>query len=238
MLKEAVFISGAGQRVGLYLAKQFLLQTDYPVVFTYRTEKPGVAELKALGAIGIQVDFSQMESVDGLVQTLNQQVASLRAVIHNASTWADDVTVADNNNVFTEMFKVHVDVPYQLNIALKPMLDNANSTLKDIIAITDSSIELPNDRHIAYMATKAALNNMTKNFAKKYAPHIKVNSVAPGLILFNKGDSEAYKQRRLAQSAIAIEPGADVVWQAVHYVLNSGYTTGICLPVDGGKPLI
>ena len=238
MLKEAVFISGAGQRIGLYLAKQILLQTDYPLVFTYRSNRPGVAELQSMGALGIQVDFNQPESVAACLSSINQQVDSMRAVIHNASTWADDKAVAEEASLFSEMFKVHVEAPYQLNMALKPLLDKSTSPLKDIIAITDSSIDLANDEHIAYLATKSALDNMTKNFAKKFAPHIKVNSIAPGLIMFNKHDAEAYKKKRLAQSAIPVEPGEEVVWQAVSYLMNSTYSTGVRLPLDGGKLLI
>lgn len=238
MVQNAIFITGAGQRVGLYLAKQFLQQTNYPVVFTYRSEREGVADLIALGAIGVQVDFDEADSIERLVATLQQQVGSLRAVIHNASTWASDAQVADDFGLYTSMFKVHVEVPYQLNIALKPLLDASDSVLKDIVSITDSSVELANDQHIAYLSTKAALSNLTKNFAKKYAPTIKVNEIAPGLIRFNEHDSTEYKQARLAQSAIPIEPGEVVVWLAVDYLLNSVYMTGTCLPVDGGRPLV
>lgn len=238
MLKNAIFISGAGQRIGLYLAKKFLQEADYPVVFSYRSERPGVAELKALGAIGIQVDFDEADSIEQLLAFLNQRVGSLRAIIHNASTWAADTQIASDFSLYQSMFKVHVEVPYQLNIALKPLLDASDSPLKDIVAITDSSIGLANDRHIAYLSSKAALSNMSRNFAKKYAPAIKVNEIAPGLIRFNEHDSLEYKQKRLAQSAIAIEPGEQVVWQAVCYLLTSPYVTGTSMPVDGGRPLI
>jgi len=238
MLENAILISGASQRIGLYLAKQILLNTDYPVVFTYRAKKPGVNELMQLGAIGIQLDLTHADSVARLVDVLNQQVVSLRAVIHNASIWASDEDIAKDYSLFESMFQLHVERPYQLNIALKPLLDASDSTLKDIVAITDTSVDLVNDQHIAYLASKTALSNLTKNFAKKYAPQIKVNTIAPGLILFNDGDTPAYKQKRLTQSAIPIEPGPIVIWQALSYLLNSSYTTGISLPVDGGKNLI
>lgn len=238
MLQNAIFISGAGQRIGLHLAKQFLQQTNYPVVFTYRSERSGVAELVAMGAIGIKIDFDETNAVEQLVAVLSQRVGSLRALIHNASTWADDAQVAADFKLYESMFKVHVEVPYQLNIALKPLLDLSDSAFKDIVAITDSSVTLPNDQHIAYLSSKAALSNLTRNFAKKYAPAIKVNEIAPGLIRFNEFDSAEYKEARLAQSAIAIEPGEAVIWQAVNYLLNSPYITGTTLPVDGGRPLI
>ena len=238
MLNNAIFISGAGQRIGLYLAKQFLQHTDYPVVFTYRSLKPGVNELIEMGAVGIQIDFNHDKAFDVLLDELQKNVASLRAVIHNASTWASDEGVATDFAMYDSMFKTHVEMPYRLNIELQPMLKASDSVLKDIVAITDTSVSLANDQHIAYLASKAALDNLTKNFAKKYAPEIKVNAIAPGLILFNDGDSAEYKVKRLTQSAIPIEPGAVVIWEALQYLLNSAYTTGISLPVDGGKSLI
>lgn len=236
MLNNAIVITGAGQRIGLYLAKQFLTLTDYPVVFSYRTHRVGVDELLALGAIGIQVDFTEANSIESFFNKLTAQVSSIRGVIHNASVWAKDAQIENDASLFDAMLKLHIEVPYRLNNQLKPLMDRCDQPLKDIISITDSTVA--NDTHIAYSASKAGLQDMTKNFAKKYAPEIKVNSIAPGLILFNEDDSESYKKRRLAQSAIRIEPGADVIWQTVQYLMKSPYITGETIVVDGGKKLI
>jgi len=56
--------------------------------------------------------------------------------------------------------------------------------------------------------------------------------------MFNEQDSDAYKQTRLAQSAIGIEPGPEVIWQAVLYLIKSPYSTGTVLKIDGGRKLI
>ncbi len=237
MLDNAIFISGAGQRIGLYLAKQFLIETEFPVVFTYRTERPGVRELLEMGALGIQVDFDDDSAIESILAVVQSQVKSLRALIHNASTWADDQQVAAQPALFSSMYRVHVELPYQLNLTLQPLLQASATATSDIVAITDSSIDIANDTHIAYVASKTAMQSMVQNFAKSYAPAIKVNAIAPGLILFNEGDSEAYKQQRLAQSAIGIEPGPEVIWQALYFLLHNPYITGTTLPVDGGRGL-
>lgn len=274
LLENAVFITGGGQRIGAFLVERFLTETDCPVVFTYRTPRPRVDELVALGAVAIQVDFMDKGVLPGLVKTIESHVGSLRCVIHNASLWWPDATTAmsaakvtavsevtksgesfesgyesgyepgcesdfeSSEKRLEALFQLHVKTPYLLNTALRPLLNKSTSRLKDIISISDYSVERASSEHIAYLASKAAMQNMCKGFAKKFAPTIKVNDIAPALIVFNESDSEDYKQKRLAQSALGIEPGEIVVWQAVQYLMNSPYTTGTILPLEGGRSLL
>lgn len=245
LLQDVIFITGGGQRIGAFLVKQFLAETNYPVVFTYRTPRIQVDELVSLGAVAIQVDFMGEDVLPDLVKSIQARVGSLRGVIHNASLWLPDSEgvnklreVGVENDCFESLFQLHVRTPYYLNNALQSLLEKSTSPLKDIISISDYSVERASSEHIAYLASKAALQNMCKGFAKKFAPIIKVNDIAPALILFNEGDSEPYKQNRLAQSALGIEPGPMVVWQAVQYLMNSPYTTGTILPLDGGRSLM
>lgn len=236
-LKNAVFITGAGQRIGYHLAKRFLQQQSYPVVFTYRTHHPQVDELQALGAVGLQVDFSLSGSVERLLADLSDAVESLRAVIHNASLWQDDTTLLTESQRLS-LWQLHVDVPYQLNQLCYPLLQGSDSALKDIVSLSDFSVNRVSADHVYYLSTKSALQTLSKGFAKKYAPDIKVNDIAPALIMFNAGDSEAYQAQRLSQSALKIEPGPEVVWQAVQYLMNSPYTTGSVLTLDGGRSVM
>ena len=243
LLQDVVFITGGGQRIGAFLVKKFLTETHYPVIFTYRTPRIQVDELVALGAIAIQVDFMAKASLPDLVKSLQARVGSLRLVIHNASLWLPDAMGTDKlqgveGECFDSLFQLHVNTPYFLNNALQPLLEKSTSPLKDVISISDYSVERASSQYIAYLASKAALQNMCKGFAKKFAPTIKVNDIAPALILFNEGDSESYKQSRLAQSALGIEPGPMVVWQAVQYLMNCSYTTGTVLPLEGGRRLL
>jgi len=238
-LKEnAIFITGGGQRIGAYLVRQFLTNTDYPVVFTYRTPHAEVADLVKLGAIAIQCDFDNPSNLPGLVKQIKQHCESLRAVIHNASVWLSDEQAPAFSAEYQSLFRLHVEVPNFLNHQLQPLLLAANSEFKDIISLSDFSVNKVVESHIAYLSSKAAMQTTSKAFAKKFAPHIKVNDIAPALIMFNKHDTKAYKEKRLKQAALPIEPGAEVVWQAVNYIMNSPYTTGITLPLNGGKHLM
>jgi dihydromonapterin reductase/dihydrofolate reductase len=57
-------------------------------------------------------------------------------------------------------------------------------------------VERGSDKHIAYAASKAALDNMTRSFARKLAPEIKVNAIAPSLIMFNEVTTRPIVSRR------------------------------------------
>ena len=92
-------------------------------------------------------------------------------------------------------------------------------------------------KHIAYAASKAAQDNLTLSFATLLAPAVKVNSIAPALLLFNEHDGEEYRKRALSKSLLAREGGLDELQQAVDYLLESRFVTGRIMHLDGGRHL-
>lgn len=98
-------------------------------------------------------------------------------------------------------------------------------------------VERGSDKHIAYAASKAALDNMTRSFARKLAPEVKVNSIAPSLILFNEHDDAEYRQQALNKSLMKTAPGEKEVIDLVDYLLTSCFVTGRSFPLDGGRHL-
>jgi len=165
--QNAVLITGAGQRIGYYLARSFLQKRDYPVLFTYRTKHPEVDELLALGAIGFQVDFTSVGANIALVKQIEAQAQSLRAVIHNASLWLSDDDVKQGGENFNALFQLHVETPYYLNRALTPLLKASTSALTDIISLSDAGVNQVSSEHIAYLSSKAALQTLMKGFSEK-----------------------------------------------------------------------
>lgn len=224
-LKEAILVTGAGRRIGLYLAQQFLAQGQ-AVVFTYRSERPAVDDLKAQGALGFQVDFTDSAALNVFLDELPKHVESLRAVIHNASLWASEADIQRQPHLFSQMLAVHVQAPYQINQACRSLLENTSAATADIISLTDIKVASGHADYAGYLASKAGLASLSLSFAKAFAPKIKVNNIAPGLVIFHPEDSEAYRQKRLAESVIPVEPGEVSIWQAVQFLMHSPNATG------------
>lgn len=226
-----ILITGAGQRVGLHCAQR-LLDDGYPVIFSYRSERPGVQALRERGAIGVFADFSSEAGILAFITELNTHTQRLRAIIHNASAWVAE-TPDEESRAFTDMFSVHMLAPYLINLHCSPLLQRSSPA--DIVHISDDVVRKGSRQHIAYCATKAGLDSLTLSFAAQFAPSIKVNGIAPAMVMFNEGDDAAYRAKVLAKSALGIEPGPEVIYQSVRYLLDNPYVTGTTLTVNGGR---
>ena len=236
-MSDPILITGVGRRAGLHLART-LLGRGYGVTGTYRTERPALDELRAAGAKLVRCDFYRDEQVADLIRAIEEECSALRAVVHNASDWLPDAGDLPPEEVMSRMMRVHVTAPYRINLALAPLLENCSEGVADIIHLGDYVSTRGSRKHIAYAASKAAQDNLTLSFAARLAPHVKVNSIAPALLLFNEGDSEDYREKALAKSLLRREGGLDELQHAVDYLMGSRYVTGRILHLDGGRHLL
>ncbi|QJP07942.1 dihydromonapterin reductase [Pseudomonas multiresinivorans] len=233
-----ILITGASQRIGLHCAKR-LLQDGQPVIATYRQEKPGIAELCELGATCLHAELADEAGILAFIDELKSRTDRLRAIIHNASAWIAEQP-GEEAQAFESLFRVHMLAPYLINLRCAELLERdaaGRSAPADIIHLSDDVARKGSANRIAYCASKAGLDNLTLSFAASLAPRIKVNGIAPALIMFNPGDDAEYRARTLAKSAMGIEPGPDVIYQSVRYLLDSPYVTGTTLTVNGGRHL-
>jgi dihydromonapterin reductase/dihydrofolate reductase len=260
-MRETLLITGAAQRVGLHCALA-LQQQGYQVIISYRTRHASVDELAAAGVICLQADLTDLSSLSSFIDQVYANCQQLRAIIHNASDWQKDRPLTSSKGqlrlaqlqqdaaVFDAMSNVHARAAYLLNRALLPLLQAyvnneypsihevaAPKKMADVIHLTDFVATVGSEKHQAYAASKAAVENLTFSLARQLAPSIKVNAISPALLMFNDGDDEAYREKALAKSLLGVAPGADEVLATIQYVFQSRYITGRVLPLDGGRHL-
>ncbi|WP_455921891.1 dihydromonapterin reductase [Pseudomonas putida] len=226
-----ILITGASQRVGLHCARR-LLDDGQPVIVSYRSERDSLTELRKRGAITLFGDFDSEAGILTFIDTLKKQTSALRAIVHNASSWQAE-TPGQEAQAFARMVSVHMLAPYLINLHCADLLHACE--VADIVHVSDDVTRKGSSKHIAYCASKAGLDSLTLSFAAKYAPRIKVNGIAPALLMFNEDDDAAYRAKTLAKSAMGIEPGPEVVYQSLRYLLDNPYVTGTTLTVNGGR---
>lgn len=228
-----ILITGASQRIGLHCAER-LLDSGQPVIISYRSERPGVGKLRERGAICLPADFASEAGILAFIDLLKQHTDRLRAIVHNASAWLNE-TPGHEAEAFQQLFSVHMLAPYLINLHCADLLRRSQPA--DIVHISDDVARKGSANRIAYCASKAGLDSLTLSFAAQLAPQIKVNGIAPALIQFNEDDDDEYRSKTLAKSALSIEPGAEVIYQSLRYLLDNPYVTGTTLTVNGGRHL-
>jgi dihydromonapterin reductase/dihydrofolate reductase len=236
MSADPTLITGVGKRAGFHIAKVFLMR-GMPVIGTFRTRYGRLDELSELGAELHRCDFNERSDVESLICRITERHRRLRGIIHNASEWLSDDADLPFNRVIETMMRVHANVPYELNHALTPLLEACSDAHADIVHIGDYVSSRGSKKHIAYAASKAAQDNLTLSFAARLAPKVKVNSLAPALLMFNEEDDQEYRDTTLSKSLMHREGGFDELQRAIDYLFESRYVTGRVLPLDGGRHL-
>jgi 3-oxoacyl-[acyl-carrier protein] reductase len=122
--------------------------------------------------------------------------------------------------------------------AFRPLLSSSGAGL--VVNISSIAAVTAIGSNIAYCASKAAVNNMTMSLARALAPAIRVVSISPGLSdtgfvgqLDRNWRDEQAARTPLKRLALPKEVAAAVIAAATHL----SFTTGVVIPVDGGRPL-
>ncbi|RKX66541.1 MAG: short-chain dehydrogenase [Tenericutes bacterium] len=237
MLENVILVTGAGRRIGLHLTQR-LHQDGYSVIAHYRTLTPEIQVLASQGITIMQAEFDNKDSILQFLSELKACCASFRGIIHNASAFEPTSSILEQAATqYERFFNIHMMAPYLLNQGLRPLMQGTQQKPADIIHITDINAENPTDEFDIYGSTKAGLHNLTLALAKRFAPEIKVNAVAPGPVLFSTAHSDMVKQAITAETPLGREGGAEAVYLAVKSLLDNAFITGISIPVDGGRRL-
>jgi len=185
-----------------------------------------VTDSKALAIAAREVD-----AVWGRCDLLVNCAGTTRFVPHADLDGLDDALI-------DTMLTTNVRGPFATIRAFRPLLDRAPGAL--VVNISSVAARIAMGSNVIYCASKAALDNMTQSLARALAPNVRVVSVAPGLVdtAFITGLDPAWLSLQTANSplkrlATPEEIGLAVLAAAV----GMPCSTGMVLPVDGGRPL-
>lgn len=237
MLEKAILITGAGRRIGLHIAKR-LFDDGHTVIAHYRNHTDNIDILTDMGITVIQADLNDSNKILQFVTNLKTCCSSFKAIIHNASSFeATSKDLSEAAVQFDNFFNIHMKAPFLINQSLKFLMLGEINDPADIIHITDINAKNPTPEFDIYGTTKAGLHNLTLVLAKKFAPTIKVNSIAPGPVLFTEQHSDKTQRQILNETLLAKEGGPESVYLAIKSLLTNPFITGSSITVDGGRCL-
>lgn len=233
---NTILITGAGRRLGLFLTKAFLAK-GWRVLALTRAGSQALTQIKSEHLHKFELPAYSQSEIEQTIAAISQQFGALQALIHNASVFETDVNHAEDAfDFYEQLFHVHMRVPMLLNELCQPLLSN-KSQPGNIVHITDIYADNPNENYAMYCSTKAGLENLSKSYARKYAPDIRVNTIQPGPMMFLEEHSESEKQTVLSETLLPMEDGFQPILLAIESLLENHYMTGSSMKVDGGRSL-
>lgn len=226
---RTAIVTGAGKRVGAEIARA-LVADGWAVVAHVRRQQDSAAE----GAVKVAADLTDPGCAETIFAAAAAGLPPVRLLVNNAARFEWDGFGEFNGAEFDAHMAVNVRAPLLLTEALAAAHDGKVDAL--VVNLLDSKLAAPNPDFLSYTLSKHALAGLTELAARALAPKgIRVNGIAPGLMLRSAGQSEENfaAMQRANPLRRAVEPG-DVV-AALRYLIESPAVTGQVLTIDGGQ---
>ena len=231
---KTVLVTGGVRGIGRSIALKFK-EKGYRVCAVYSRDEESANELSAMGVEVYRADVSKESEVVALFQ----KVGEVDVLVNNAGVslvkQIQDVSYEEYN----ALMSVNVGGAFLCaREAVKGMIAKQSGLIVNISSVWG---EVGGSCESVYSASKAALIGFTKALAKELGwSGIRVNSVSPGVIdtkmnaHFSAEDMQALKEE-IPMGRIGT--GEDVA-NAVLYLEENDYVTGIDLPVNGGLSIV
>jgi NAD(P)-dependent dehydrogenase (short-subunit alcohol dehydrogenase family) len=237
-------ITGAAQRIGRGLALG-LVQQDDTIVIHYNSSETAAQEIsKEINGRGgkaftIAANLELPSEAGELLKRAWDMAGPIDVLINNASIFEagrlTEITIDDiNRNMMINAY-----APLLLSRSFLELNKGRTSkTLPVIINILDSRITDYDRQHAAYHLAKRDLFTLTKMMALEFAPSVRVNAVAPGLILPPRGKDQSYLEQLKSSNPLNNIGTVEQIVDTVRFLVNNEFVTGQVIFVDGGRNLL
>lgn len=237
---QVALVTGGAIRVGRAISLA-LAEAGANIVLNYRSSAQAAeataAEIRARGrrVLPCQADVSQVDQVEAMVRASIECFGRLDILVNSASPWQATPLATVDEATWDMVIDTNLKGPFFLTRAAAPYL--AAHGRGAVVNIVDLSSQVPFPNFLAHSVAKAGLLNMTYALAIELAPAVRVNAIAPGPVL----PPPEYTPEHIAATAARTLAGrwgsAEDVANAVLYLVQAPYVTGVFLPVDGGERL-
>ena len=238
---KVAIITGASRGIGAEIAKT-IAQAGASVVINYTNNRSAadlvVSEIKSLGgnAIPVRANVSNSIEVKALFDAAITHFGKIDILINNAGTAIFKAIQDTSDEELDRIFAINVKGTFYCLRESATLLSNGGR----IINISSSVTRLILPAYGAYAATKGAVEQLTRVFAKEMGSRgITVNSISPGPTnteLFLEGKSEETIQRLAAMSALGRIGETEDIAKVVLFLASEGaaWVTGQNIGVNGG----
>jgi pteridine reductase len=240
-----VLVTGAGApRVGDRVARA-LAARGYRLVLHAQSSLPRAeetaAKLRSTGgqAIALAADLRDEQAVKTMVQAAAGHFGRIDGLVNCAAIWQrkplEDVTADDVRRHFEVNTLGTFLCCREAGLVMTRQAEGGA-----IVNVGDWAIARPYRDYAAYFPSKGAIPAMTRSLAVELGtrnPRVRVNAVMPGPVLLPDSIGPEERAAIVAATLAKREGTPEHVADAVIFLLENDFVTGVCLRVDGGRSI-
>ena len=241
---KVALITGSAKRIGAAIAR-YLHPRGYDIVLHYRqsadlakTLRDELNQARPHSCIALHADLADASAWPQLADQAHAWQQRLDLLVNNASSFYPTPVGQTTLAQWDDLVASNAQAPYFLSQHLAPALRESQGS---IINIVDALAQQPNADFIPYSMAKTGLITLTRALAKTLAPHVRVNAVSPGAMLWPEADHEATdEQKQAVLDGIPLQRmgSPDDIARTVYFLAEEApYITGQNIAVDGGRSL-
>lgn len=244
--KKVAIVTGGNVGIGLSIART-LIDAGASVVTCSRRDYPSPPAAEGLEGVGDRIvhmtcDVREPDQVEAVVQRAKESFGSVDVLVNNAggAPWTNSSTASPR--FFASVIAINLT-------GLMVFSQRANAVMQEqedggvIVNIASVAGLVPSPFSAAYGAAKAGVINVTRSFAQEWGPKVRVNCVAPGLILTEGADflapTDEIKESIAKQIPVKRIGLPEDIADVVHYLCTPAarYVNGETIVADGGGQL-
>ncbi|HVU58658.1 MAG TPA: SDR family oxidoreductase [Puia sp.] len=244
MTKLAI-VTGGGSGIGLAITENFICNGIRTIVIGRDKKKLDEAKNR-LGPLCEPVcyDLTCLDGIPGLVEDLHKRFGHIDILVNNAGINLKKEFTEVTDEEFRQILHTNVSSIFSLSReVVKTMLDGNSGGA--IIHISSMASQYGIPKVIAYSASKAAIEGMTRAMAVELSPKgIRVNCIAPGFIATDMSAKALNNDPERHQKVMSRTPMGHLgtpanIGDAALFLASDAakYITGVVLPVDGGNSI-
>jgi NAD(P)-dependent dehydrogenase (short-subunit alcohol dehydrogenase family) len=237
MTQPLALVTGGAQRLGKAFALS-LARMGYSIALHYHTSADAARqtqrELESLGAQVhlLQADLTQPDQIQQMFASIER--FTLNVLVNSASVMAvgspRDLSLAD----WDAALDLNLRAPFLIAQCAARQMTSGGV----IVNVTDIAAHKAWTRYPAYTVSKAGLETLTQLLARALAPSIRVNAIAPGLVLPSDVVTDEQWDKLVQRLPLKRAATLAEITSALEFLIKNEYITGQTLVVDGGYSLI
>lgn len=226
--ERTAIVTGAGKRVGRHIAAA-LVDDGWRVIAHVHHGEDQVPE----GAVKVVADLLDPACAE-IIFAAAEGLPPVRLLVNNAARFAWDGFGELDGDEFSTHMIVNVRAPALLIDRFAAAQSAGEDSL--IVNLLDSKLVAPNPDYLSYTLSKQALAGLTELSARALARRgIRVNGIAPALMLRSPGQSEENFEAMHASNPLGRGVNPSDVVGALRYLVGASCVTGQLLVIDSGQ---